>query len=93
MVVYISSPRKVIEIAKPRYRVTFDNELGIVGNITLQFASDGDSFIRPITKNAARASALKVMSQQNMVTPWLGGDINKMVGTISTQHHGCIKIA
>ena len=31
--------------AKPwwlsRYRVTFDNELGIVGNVTLQFASDG----------------------------------------------------
>lgn len=31
--------------AKPwwlsKYRVTFDNELGIVGNVTLQFASDG----------------------------------------------------
>ncbi len=40
--------------AKPwwleKYRVTFDNELGIVGNVTLQFASDGGSFIRPITK-------------------------------------------
>jgi len=33
-----------------RYRVTFDNELSIVGNVTLQFASDGGSFIRPITK-------------------------------------------
>ena len=33
-----------------KYRVTFDNELGIVGNVTLQFASDGGSFIRPITK-------------------------------------------
>ena len=33
-----------------KYRVTFDNELGIVGNITLTFASDGGSFIRPITK-------------------------------------------
>ena len=40
--------------AKPwwlsKYRVTFDNELGIVGNVTLTFASDGGSFIRPITK-------------------------------------------
>ena len=40
--------------AKPcwfsKYRVTFDNELGIVGNVTLIFASDGGSFIRPITK-------------------------------------------
>ena len=36
--------------AKPwwlsKYRVTFDNELGIVGNVTLTFASDGGSFIR-----------------------------------------------
>ena len=40
--------------AKPwwlhKYRVTFDNELGIVGNVTLTFASDGGSFIKPITK-------------------------------------------
>ena len=40
--------------AKPwwlsKYRVTFDNELGIVGNVTLTFASDGGSFIRPIIK-------------------------------------------
>ena len=33
-----------------KYRVTFDNELGIVGDVTLTFASDGGSFIRPITK-------------------------------------------
>jgi len=33
-----------------RYRVIFDNELGIVGNVTLTFASDGGSFVRPITK-------------------------------------------
>ena len=35
--------------AKPwwlsKYRATFDNELGIVGNVTLTFASDGGSFI------------------------------------------------
>ena len=40
--------------AKPwwlsKYRVAFDNELGIIGNVTLQFASDGGSFVRPITK-------------------------------------------
>ena len=33
-----------------KYRVTFDNELGMVGDVTLQFATDGGSFIRPITK-------------------------------------------
>ena len=33
-----------------KYRVPFDNELGIVGNVTLTFASDGGSFIRSITK-------------------------------------------
>ena len=33
-----------------KYRVAFDYELGIVGNVTLTFASDGGSFIRPITK-------------------------------------------
>ena len=33
-----------------KYRLTFDNELGVVGNVTLSFASDGGSFIRPITK-------------------------------------------
>ena len=37
-----------------KYRVTFDNKLGIVGNVTLRFASDGGSFIRPITKKIWR---------------------------------------
>jgi len=32
-----------------KYRVVFDNELGVLGNVTLRFASDGGSFIRPIT--------------------------------------------
>ena len=32
-----------------KYRVVFDNELRTVGNVTLRFASDGGSFIRPIT--------------------------------------------
>ena len=49
--------------AKPwwlsKYRVTFDNELGIVGNITLQFASDGSSFIRPITKRYGESISLE----------------------------------
>jgi len=48
--------------AKPwwlsKYRVTFDNELGIVGNVTLQFASDGGSFIRPITKRYGESISL-----------------------------------
>lgn len=40
--------------AKPRwlekYRVTFDNELGVVGNVTLRFATESGGFIKPITK-------------------------------------------
>ena len=49
--------------AKPwwlsKYRVTFDNELGIVGTVTLQFASDGGSFIRPITKRYGERISLE----------------------------------
>ena len=42
-----------------KYRVTFDNELGIVGNATLTFASDGGSFIRPITKRYGESVSLE----------------------------------
>ncbi|MBO4941528.1 MAG: InlB B-repeat-containing protein [Clostridia bacterium] len=49
--------------AKPwwlsKYRVTFDNELGIVGNVTLTFASDGGSFIRSITKRYGESISLE----------------------------------
>lgn len=41
-----------------KYRVSFDNELGIVGNVTLAFASDGGSFIRPITKRYGESISL-----------------------------------
>ena len=42
-----------------KYRVTFDNELGIVGNVTLTFASDDGSFIRPITKRYGESISLE----------------------------------
>lgn len=42
-----------------KYRVSFDNELGIVGNVTLQFASDGGSFIRTITKRYGESISLE----------------------------------
>lgn len=42
-----------------RYRVTFDNEQGIVGNVTLTFASDGGRFIRPITKRYGESISLE----------------------------------
>ena len=42
-----------------KYRVTLDNELGIVGNVTLRFASDGGSFIRPITKRYGESVSLE----------------------------------
>ncbi len=42
-----------------RNQLIFDNELGIVGNLTLQFASDGGSFIRPITKRYSESISLE----------------------------------
>ncbi len=39
--------------------MTFDNELGIVGNVTLQFASDGGNFISPITKRYGERISLE----------------------------------
>ena len=33
-----------------RNQLISDNEIGFIGNVTLQFASDGGSFIRPVTK-------------------------------------------
>ena len=42
-----------------KYRVTFDNELGNVGNVSLTFASDGGSFIRPITKRYGEGISLE----------------------------------
>ena len=42
-----------------KYRVTFDNELGIMGDVTLQFVSDGGSFIRPITKRYGESISLE----------------------------------
>ena len=49
--------------AKPwwlsKYRVTFDNELGIMGYVTLRFASDGGSFITPITKRYGESISLE----------------------------------
>ena len=42
-----------------KYLVTFDNELGVVGNVTLTFASDSGSFIRPITKRYGESISLE----------------------------------
>ena len=42
-----------------KYQVTFDNELGIVGDVTLTLASDGGSFIRPITKRYGESISLE----------------------------------
>ena len=42
-----------------KYRVVFDNELGIIGNVTLTFASDGGSFIRPITMRYGESISFK----------------------------------
>lgn len=33
-----------------RNQLMFDSKISFIGNVTLQFASDGGSFIRPITK-------------------------------------------
>ncbi len=42
-----------------KYRVTFDNELGIMGDVTLRFASDSGSFIRPITRRYGESISLE----------------------------------
>lgn len=41
-----------------KYRVTFDNELGSAGNVTLTFASDDGSF-SPITKRYGESISLE----------------------------------
>ena len=59
-----------------KYRVTFDNELGIIGDVTLQFASDGGSFIRPITKRYSEVIRLENYIRQNTDTPLKDGSLN-----------------
>ena len=45
-----------------RNQLIFDNEIGFIGNVTLQFASDGGSFIRPITKRYGESISLESYS-------------------------------
>ena len=42
-----------------RTQFIFDSEIGFFGNVTLQFASDGGSFIRPITKRYGESIRLE----------------------------------
>ena len=42
-----------------RNQLMFDSETGFFGNVTLQFASDGGSFIRPITKRYGESISLE----------------------------------
>ena len=42
-----------------RNQLIFDSEIGFFGNVTLQFASDGGSFIRPITKRYGESIGLE----------------------------------
>ena len=42
-----------------RNHLIFDSEIGFLGNVTLQFASDGGSFIRPITKRYGESISLE----------------------------------
>ncbi|MBE7031425.1 MAG: hypothetical protein E7401_00490 [Ruminococcaceae bacterium] len=42
-----------------RNQLIFDNEIGFIGNVTLSFASDGGSFIRPITKRYGESISLE----------------------------------
>ena len=42
-----------------RNQLMFDSEIGFFGNVTLQFASDGGSFIRPITKRYGESISLE----------------------------------
>ena len=40
-------------------QLIFDSEIGFFGNVTLQFASDGGSFIRPITQKYGTSISLE----------------------------------
>ena len=40
-------------------QLIFDSEIKFIGNVTLQFASDGGSFIRPITKRYGEIISLE----------------------------------
>ena len=51
-----------------RNQLIFDNEIEFLGNVTLQFASDGGSFIRPITKRYGESISLESYIPQNMDT-------------------------
>ena len=42
-----------------RNQLIFDSEIKFIGNVTLQFASDGGSFIRPITKSYGESISLE----------------------------------
>ena len=42
-----------------RNQLIFDSEIGFLGNVTLQFASDGGSCIRPITKRYGESISLE----------------------------------
>ena len=42
-----------------RNQLIFDSEIGFFGNVTLQFASDGGSFIRPMTKKYGESISLE----------------------------------
>ena len=42
-----------------RNQLIFDSEIGFFGNVTLQFASDSGSFIRPITKRYGESISLE----------------------------------
>ena len=42
-----------------RNQLIFDSEIGFFGNVILQFASDGGSFIRPITKRYSESISLE----------------------------------
>ena len=42
-----------------RNQLIFDSEIGFFGNVTLQFALDGGSFIRPITKRYGESISLE----------------------------------
>ena len=42
-----------------RNQLIFDSEIQFLGNVTLQFASDGGSFIRPITKKYGESISLE----------------------------------
>ena len=60
-----------------RNELIYDSEIGFFGNVTLTFASDGGSFIRPITKRYGESISLESYVPAKYRYTFKGYSVNK----------------